>query len=117
MAKELPPIACIDTHAMIKTPIGYCPGIPEGVIRILKPNVIGMIECSASAILERRNIDKTRRRDYETIEQIDFHLQISRSFLLSCVAISGALYAPIQNEGAPSDGAKQLINLIQSYKS
>lgn len=115
MATEMPQIACIDTHAMIKTPIGYCPGIPEAVIRILNPNVIVMIECSASLIYERRKLDKTRNRDEDSVEQIEYHQQISRSFLLSCVAFSSALYAPIQNQGAPSDGAKQLITLIKSY--
>lgn len=115
MATEMPPIVCIDTHAMIKTPFGYCPGIPEEVIKILNPNVIGMIECSASLIYERRKLDKTRNRDNDDLEQIEYHLQISRSFLLACIAFSSALYVPIQNQGAPSDGAKQLITLIQSY--
>ena len=115
MANDMPQFACIDTHAMIKTPIGYCPGIPEAVVRILKPNVIGMIECSASDIYERRKHDKTRNRDSETIEQIEYHQQISRSFLLACTAFSSALYAPIQNRGLPAEGAKQLVTLIRSY--
>ena len=114
MATNVSKFVCIDTHAMIKTPFGYCPGIPEAVVRILNPNVIGMIECSAQLVYERRQQDKTRNRDNDSIEQIEYHQQISRSFLLGCVAFSSALYAPIQNHGIPSDGAKQLINLIQS---
>ncbi|MBA3237682.1 MAG: adenylate kinase [Parachlamydiaceae bacterium] len=116
MASEMPEVSCIDTHAMIKTPFGYCPGIPEEVIKILNPNVIGMLESPASLIYERRKFDETRNRDQESLEQIEYHLQISRSFLVACIAFSGALYAPIQNHGAPSDGAKQLITLIQSYE-
>lgn len=116
MATHMPKIACIDTHAMIKTPFGYCPGIPEEVIEILNPNAIGMIECSASQIHERRKLDKTRNRDNETIEQIEYHQQISRSFLVACTAISNALYVPIRNQGSPADAAKQLVSLIQSYK-
>ncbi len=116
MAAAMPQIVCIDTHAMIKTPIGYCPGIPEAVIRILNPNVIAMIECPSSLIYERRQLDKTRNRDNESIDQIEYHQNISRAFLLSCVAFSSALYLPIQNQEAPSEGAKQLITLIDSYK-
>lgn len=115
MFLDMPKIACIDTHAMIKTPYGYCPGIPEAVIKILNPNVIGMIECPASLVYERRKLDKTRRRDDETIDQIEYHQQISRSFLLACAAFSSALYVPIQNKTMPSDGAKQLVTLINSY--
>lgn len=117
IAMNMPQLACIDTHAMIKTPFGYCPGIPEAVFRILKPNVIGMIECPASLIYARRKLDMTRNRDNESIEQIDYHQEISRSFLLSCVAFSGALFVPIKNQGAASDGAKQLITLIKSYEN
>lgn len=70
MSVSLPEVVCIDTHAMIKTPYGYCPGIPKAVIDILNPNVIGMIECSAALIHERRKHDNTRKRDNENIEQI-----------------------------------------------
>ncbi len=115
MAAEMPLIACIDTHALVKTPFGYCPGIPEAVIRIFNPNVIGMIECSASLIYARRKLDNTRNRDSDTIEQIEYHQQISRSFLVACAAYSSSLFIPIQNHGAPTDGAKQLAALLQSY--
>ncbi|MBS0621951.1 MAG: hypothetical protein JSR80_03215 [Verrucomicrobia bacterium] len=74
-----------------------------------------MVECSAALIYERRQRDKTRNRDHENVEQIEYHQQISRSFLLTCTAFASALYVPIQNHGDPSDGAKQLIALIQSY--
>lgn len=113
LAIQKPQFTCIDTHAMIKTPFGYCPGIPEAVIRILNPNIIGIIECTAKIIHERRKFDKTRSRDIETIEQIEYHQQISRSFLIACCACSNALFIPIQNQGNPSEGAKQLINSIE----
>ncbi len=114
MAKNMPNIVCIDTHAMIKTPVGYCPGIPEEVIKILNPDAISMLECSSSTIYNRRTLDKTRRRDQETLEEIEYHLQISRSFLIACTAISSALFAPIQNQGTPLDAAKQFVRLIES---
>lgn len=116
MAINLPEIVCIDTHAMIKTPIGYCPGIPEEVIRILNPNVIGMVECSSSAIFERRKSDITRNRDVENIEQIEYHQQISRSFLLACTALSSALFLPLHNQDSPIEGAQQLLKVIESFK-
>lgn len=116
IAMDLPQITCIDTHAMIKTPFGYCPGVPEEVIRILNPDVVAMIECPSSIIYERRKSDKTRNRDNENIEQIEYHQQISRSFLLACTALSSALFVPIQNHGSPIDGVQQLIALVESYK-
>jgi|694.fasta_scaffold08073_11 adenylate kinase len=113
MAANMPKIACIDTHAMIKTPHGYCPGMPDAVVKILNPNVIGMIECPPSLIYERRKNDQTRKRDNESLEQIEYHQQISRSFLLACTAVSKALYVPIQNHAMPSEGARQLVYVIE----
>lgn len=116
MAMHMPELVCIDTHAMIKTPIGFCPGIPEEVIEILNPHAIGMIECSAAQIYERRKLDKTRNRDIDSIEQIEYHQQISRSFLIACTAISSALYVPISNQGTSAEAAKQLETLIRHYQ-
>lgn len=114
MAKELSGIICIDTHATIKTPLGYCPGIPETVLRILRPQAIGMIECSAALIHQRRQRNGSRNRDKESIEEIEYHQQISRAFLLACSAISGALYVPVHNQGEPSAAARELARLIHS---
>lgn len=44
MAMHLPQMTCIDTHAMIKTPIGYCPGIPEEVIRFTRDESLIKLE-------------------------------------------------------------------------
>jgi len=112
IAADMSGTVCVDTHAMIKTPDGYCPGMPEAVVRILNPNVIGMIECPAAMIHERRKMDKSRNRDSETVEQIEYHQQISRAFLMACTMISNALYVPVRNHGAPADAAKQLAALI-----
>jgi len=78
--------------------------------------MIGMIECSASLVHERRCKDPTRNRDADTLEQIEYHQQISRSFLIACCATSGALYVPINNNGTSSDAANQLVKAMQSYK-
>ncbi len=33
-------IGLVDTHAVIKTPSGYLPGLPKYVIEVINPNVI-----------------------------------------------------------------------------
>jgi adenylate kinase len=50
-----------------------------------------------------------------SVEQIEYHQQISRSFLLACCAFSGALYALIQNQADSANGARQFKALIESY--
>lgn len=110
-------VVLIDTHAFVKTPLGFCPGIPEGILKIFNPKAIVLIECSPSIIYERRQSDSNRKRDTETIEQIDYHQQISRSLLVASSATSGALFSVIRNQNSPEESSKQLIELIKSLIS
>lgn len=114
IAKIMPEFTCIDTHALIKTPKGYFPGIPEEVLRILKPNAIAMIECPPHLIFERRKLDTSRKRDQETVEEIAHHQELSRIFSLTCSALTGALYTTIWNNKTKQEAAEQLVKIIRS---
>lgn len=114
IAQNSHPIIIVDTHAYIKTPLGYCPGIPLPVLNVLNPKIIAMIECSPSSIYERRHSDSFRNRDKESIQQIEYHQNINRSFLITCSALSSALFAPIPNDANPADSAQLIISLVDS---
>jgi adenylate kinase len=114
MAEQMPKLACIDTHALIKTPKGYCPGIPQEVLSILQPNAIVMIECAPEHIFERRKRDTSRKRDQETIEEILRHQELSRSFSLTCSALTGALYSTIYNNSTVQEAGHKLAQLFHS---
>lgn len=116
--RELPhKLILVDTHACVKTPLGYFPGLPEEVLRTLQPKAVAMIECPPSVIFQRRQNDKSRKRDNESLESIEYHQQISRSFLIACATIAGAVYVPIHNHGHPLEAAKQLLAVVEAYKS
>jgi adenylate kinase len=55
----------IDTHASVKTPRGYLPGLPEWVLRELMPDTIVLVETDDDQILMRRLSDETRTRDMD----------------------------------------------------
>lgn len=61
----------IDTHASIRTPQGYFPGLSEKVAKIIKPDVIVCLDMRPEEIISHRNSDKSRRRDGENMEQIE----------------------------------------------
>ncbi|MEM0200279.1 MAG: adenylate kinase, partial [Saccharolobus sp.] len=55
----------VDTHAVIRTPSGYLPGLPKYVIEVLSPNVIFLLESDPKIILDRQKRDNSRvRADY-----------------------------------------------------
>lgn len=96
---EMPGIVLVDTHASIKTPYGYWPGLPATVVRSIDPNFIVLIESDPKQVYERRKADKkikskkvttvgtVRRprplREAETPETIELQQQVNRIFAIS----------------------------------
>ncbi len=103
----------IDTHALIRTDVGFCPGLPAEVLEILSPSALAWIECKPSLIIERRASDVSRKRDLESEEELRLHQELVRSYLAACSAATGAILCRIVND-SPSiaENAKPLIRLI-----
>jgi adenylate kinase len=87
----------IDTHATIRTPVGYLLGFPREVIEVINPNFIVIIEATPSEILGRRLRDLKRDRDVETEEQIQRHQDLNRAAAVSYAMHSNALIKVIEN--------------------
>ncbi len=87
----------IDTHATIRTPVGYLLGFPREVIEVINPNFIVIIEATPSEILGRRLRDLKRDRDVETEEQIERHQDLNRAAAVSYAMHSNALIKIIEN--------------------
>jgi adenylate kinase len=108
-------ITIIDTHALIKNPLGFIPGIPQSILHVLHPAAIVAIESSPQKILERRHKDASRNRDADSIEKIDYHQQMSRSFITACSAMTGAVLITIQNDAEPSKAVQKLVDAIKFF--
>jgi adenylate kinase len=80
----------IDTHCTIKTPGGYYPGLPEWVLRRLKPDRIILVEATLKEIVERRGRDESRKRDDEGLEGISEHQLMNRYAAIAYSMLTGA---------------------------
>ena len=80
----------VDTHLTIKTPSGYFPGLPVWVLDEIKPNLIVVVEAEPHEIMRRRKNDTTRKRDFETYEDIKEHIQANRYAAFACSVLTGA---------------------------
>lgn len=115
MVKQEKGIVLIDTHALIRTPTGYIPGLPKEVLEILSPKAIAWIECSLEVVMQRRAADHLRTRDKENIEELALHQELSRGYLTACSLATGAVLSPIDNSGPSIEqNAAPLLQLIQS---
>ncbi|HDZ35654.1 MAG TPA: adenylate kinase [Thermococcus sp.] len=98
----------IDTHATIRTPVGYLLGFPREVIEVINPNFIVIIEAAPSEILGRRLRDLKRDRDVETEEQIQRHQDLNRAAAVSYAMHSNALIKIIENH--EDKGLQEAVN-------
>lgn len=71
----------IETHAALKTPQGYMPGLTHDIIAKLKPDTFIIYEAHSGHIYHRRMIDESRdRSDDTTIDGVDLNLDVTRYF-------------------------------------
>ena len=113
--REKQAITIVDTHALIRTDIGFCPGLPREVLEILEPKALAWIECPPSVIVQRRSKDASRSRDEESEEELALHQELTRAYLTSCSMATGAILCHIFNDSSSiSQNALPLIHVVQS---
>lgn len=111
-------VIIVDTHALIKTEIGYCPGLPKEVLKILSPSALVWIECPLAVILQRRKMDPSRSRDLETEEELTMHQELIRSYLAACSMETGALLCRITNSDSSIEkNCQPLIRLVEKLRN
>jgi len=87
----------IDTHCTVKTRFGYLPGLPERVLRVLKPDLFVLVEAEPAEISRRRQTDKTRQRDVEAEKSIEEHQFMNRAVSMAYACLTSASVKIIEN--------------------
>jgi len=87
----------VDTHSSVSTPQGYLAGLPEWVLRELKPDVVVLVEADEDQILKRRLKDASRNRDLEGYRDILDHQQFNRFMAASYSMMTGCTVKIIHN--------------------
>ncbi len=106
-------VIIIDTHAFITTPAGFYPGMPDYVIKIIKPSNFISISARPEVIFNRRKQDETRQRDLVSIDLIKKELAVQDAMLSSCSVLSGSPLKTILNdEGKVEEAAMNVIKAI-----
>ena len=99
----------IDTHASVKTLVGFLPGLPEWVLRDLMPDIVVLIEADDDQILRRRLSDESRSRDIEGSHSIDDHQRFNRSVAASYAMLTGCTVLYVENADFLLDHAVEAL--------
>jgi adenylate kinase len=106
----------IDTHSVIKTIVGYWPGLPKHVTDVFKPDLIVLIEADPEIIHKRQVRDVCRKRsDFGGPEAIRELRYFARYSAVASAVFYGSAVATVENpEGHPEAAAFKIIELLQS---
>jgi len=106
-------VVIIDTHAFINSSEGYYPGLPEHVLKIIKPTNFVSVSAKPEEIYSRRIKDFTRNRDKITLSNIKKELDFQSGFISAYAVISGSPIKYVLNrEGKTDEAADKIINAI-----
>jgi len=106
-------VVIIDTHAYIKTPAGFNPGLPYYVLQIIEPSLFISITAKTEEIYNRRMKDSTRNREIVSTAEIKKELDIQSAMMSACAVLSGSpLKSVLNREGKLEEAAIQIIKAI-----
>ena len=106
-------VVIIDTHAFISSPEGYYPGLPEHVLKIIKPDNFVSVSAKPEEIYNRRMKDNTRSRDNITLANIKKELDVQSGMISACAVITGSPVRLVLNgEGKIDEAADKIIRAI-----
>ena len=106
-------IVIIDTHAFINSSEGYYPGLPEHVLKIIKPSNFVSVSALPEEIYNRRMKDDTRNRDKISLDNIKKELTAQSGMISACAVISGSPVKHVLNrEGKIDEAADKIIRAI-----
>ncbi|MEZ8031833.1 MAG: adenylate kinase [Nitrosopumilus sp.] len=106
-------VVIIDTHAFISSPEGYYPGLPEHVLKIIKPDNFVSVSAKPEEIYNRRMKDDTRNRDKITLANIKKELDVQSGMISACAVITGSPVRLVLNgEGKIDETADKIIRAI-----
>ena len=106
-------VVIIDTHAFISSPEGYYPGLPEHVLKIIRPSNFVSVAAKPEEIYNRRMKDDTRNRDKITIDNIKKELDYQTGMISACAVITGSPVRHVLNgEGKIEEAADKIIKAI-----
>ena len=106
----------VDTHSVVKTIVGYWPGLPKHVTDVFKPDLIVLIEADPELIHRRQVRDTTRKRsDFGGPQAIRELRDFARYSAVASAVFYGSAVAIVENpEGRPEAAASKIIELLQN---
>lgn len=104
----------VDTHAAIKSPFGYIPGLPKWTVENLQPEKIVMLTADSEVIFERSQ-EGGRDREHDSTNDIREYQEVAREMAATGSVLTGAYLQVIENEeGKADEAAEKLVETLKA---
>lgn len=104
----------LNTHASVKTVGGYAPGLPRYVLEQLPIECFVYIHAPLEQIIERRDKDKSRKRDIENIEDLREHNEMNLNYLASySMFCNSPVKFLVNDDGNLHKCVKSLVSIVR----
>ncbi|MFB6203008.1 MAG: adenylate kinase [Candidatus Nanohaloarchaea archaeon] len=105
----------VNTHAAIRTPQGYLPGLPKWTVENLEPSKIIMIDAEPEELYRRVEEDDDRDREHDGPEDIREYREIAMNMASTGAVLTGAYFSVIENpEGEAQVAAEELVEVLEN---
>ncbi|MFB6292361.1 MAG: adenylate kinase [Candidatus Nanohaloarchaea archaeon] len=105
----------VDTHAAIKTPFGFIPGLPRWTLENLEPSKLVVIDADPEAIFSRSQGDDDREREHDSVEDVELYRDVAREMAVAGAVQTGAYLQVIENrEGKAEKAAEELVKTLRA---
>lgn len=105
----------LDTHAAIKSPYGFIPGLPKWTLEHLDPAKIIVIDASPKQIFKRSQGDNGRDREHESVEDVSLYRNVAREMASAGAVMTGAYLQVLKNE--PGNAQKTAEKLVETLRN
>lgn len=105
----------VDTHAAIKSPYGFIPGLPKWTVENLDPEKIIIVDASAKQIFKRSQGDDDRDREHDSVEDVQLYRNVAREMAATGAVMTGAYLQVIENKpGKAQAAAEKLVETLRN---
>jgi adenylate kinase len=107
-------VLIVDTHSIVKTSSGYWPGLPEHVVKELRPDSIVLIEAKPEDIIRRQKKDETRyRKDIADPKVLSEMMTMARIAAVASATLTASSVYTVENpEGDLDYPVKKILDLF-----
>ncbi len=101
----------VETHAAVKTPQGYWPGLSLPTLERFAPDVFIVLNAKPEIVFERRLKDTSRwRKDEVTIENVKEAMSITRQMVINYAVLTSGTFIEVENKQGDLEHAVGIIS-------